>query len=70
MTELTPREHEICDAIGPALKELGFILVGIDVIGDFITEINVTSPTGIREVKRFSGTDIAAMVWDAIEKRR
>ncbi|MCB1462000.1 MAG: glutathione synthase [Nitratireductor sp.] len=69
-TELTKRENEICEAIGPKLKALGFILVGIDVIGDYITEINVTSPTGIREVKRFSGTDIAAMVWDAIEKRR
>ena len=69
-SELTPRETEICAAIGPRLKELGFILVGIDVIGDFITEINVTSPTGIREVKRFSGTDIAALFWDAVEKRR
>jgi glutathione synthase len=69
-TELTKREMEICGAIGPKLKELGFILVGIDVIGDYITEINVTSPTGVREVQRFSGTDISAMVWDAIEKRR
>ncbi|MEZ5871451.1 MAG: glutathione synthase [Nitratireductor sp.] len=69
-SELTRREKEICAAIGPRLKELGFILVGIDVIGDYITEINVTSPTGIREVKRFSGTDIAALFWDAVEKRR
>ena len=68
--ELTPREAEICAAIGPRLKELGFILVGIDVIGGLLTEINVTSPTGIREIARFSGTDIAALVWDAIEKRR
>lgn len=68
-TELTQREREICERIGPTLKEQGFIFVGIDVIGDFMTEINVTSPTGIREVKRFSGTDIAALVWDAIEKR-
>ncbi|MEZ5790169.1 MAG: glutathione synthase [Nitratireductor sp.] len=69
-SELTAREREICATIGPRIKELGFILVGIDVIGDFITEINVTSPTGIREVKRFSGTDIAALFWDAVEKRR
>ncbi|MEO0327670.1 MAG: glutathione synthase [Pseudomonadota bacterium] len=68
-TELTAREREICDAIAPTLKEQGFIFVGIDVIGDYMTEINVTSPTGIREVKNFSGTDIAALVWDAIEKR-
>ncbi|MCB1421363.1 MAG: glutathione synthase [Nitratireductor sp.] len=68
--DLTKREYEICEAIGPKLKELGFILTGIDVIGGFITEINVTSPTGIREIKRFSGTDIAVTVWDAIEKRR
>lgn len=68
-TELTPREREICEAIAPVLKEQGFIFVGIDVIGDYMTEINVTSPTGIREVKNFSGTDIAALVWDAIEKR-
>lgn len=68
-TELTDREKEICEKIGPRLKEEGFILVGIDVIGDYITEINVTSPTGIREIKRFSGTDIAALFWDAIEKR-
>ena len=69
-SELTPREREICAEIGPRLKQLGFIFVGIDVIGDKLTEINVTSPTGIREVKRFSGTDIAALVWDAIERRR
>lgn len=69
-SELTDREIEICAAIGPRLKELGFILVGIDVIGGKITEINVTSPTGIREIARFSGTDVAALVWDAIEKRR
>jgi len=69
-SELTPREREICAAIGPRLKQLGFIFVGIDVIGGYLTEINVTSPTGIREVKRFSGTDIASLIWDAIEKRR
>ncbi len=68
-SELTNREREICERIGPTLKEQDFIFVGIDVIGDYMTEINVTSPTGIREVKAFSGTDIAALVWDAIEKR-
>ncbi len=68
-TELTEREREICARIGPDLKERGLIIVGIDVIGDWLTEINVTSPTGIREVKRFGGNDIAAMIWDAIEAR-
>jgi len=66
-TELTDREREICARIGPALRERGFLLVGIDVIGDYMTEINVTSPTGIREVRRFGGADIAALLWDAIE---
>ena len=66
---LTARDKEICDAIGPTLKERGLIFVGIDVIGEWLTEINVTSPTGIREVKRFGGADIAALVWDAIEAR-
>jgi len=69
-TTLTKREHEICEAMGPDLKRRGLIFVGIDVIGDCLTEINVTSPTGIREVKRFGGADIAAMIWDAIEARR
>jgi glutathione synthase len=69
-TELTAREQEICKRIGPALKERGFLLVGIDVIGDYMTEINVTSPTGIREVKRFGGADIASLLWDAIEAKR
>ena len=68
-SELTPREEEICTAMGPVLKERGLIFVGIDVIGGYLTEINVTSPTGIREVKRFGGKDIAAMIWDAIERR-
>ncbi|HMT14592.1 MAG TPA: glutathione synthase [Aestuariivirga sp.] len=67
---LTRREHEICEAIGPDLKRRGLIFVGIDVIGDWLTEINVTSPTGIREVKRFGGEDIAALIWDAIATRR
>ena len=69
-SELTAREEEICARIGPALKERGFILVGIDVIGDYMTEINVTSPTGIREVQKFGGADIASLMWDAIEKKR
>ncbi len=69
-TDLTAREREICGEIGPRLKELGFIFVGIDVIGDYLTEINVTSPTGIREVKRFSGVDVASLIWDAIERKR
>ena len=69
-TKLTNREQEICARIGPSLRERGFLLVGIDVIGDFLTEINVTSPTGVREVKRFGGADIAALFWDAVEERR
>ena len=69
-TELTAREQQICDAIGPELKKRGLIFVGIDVIGDYLTEINVTSPTGIHEIRRFGGPDIAALVWDAIEARR
>jgi glutathione synthase len=66
---MTEREREICVRIGPALRERGFLLVGIDVIGDYLTEINVTSPTGIREVKRFGGADIAALFWDAVENK-
>lgn len=69
-TLLTAREREICERIGPSLKERGFILVGIDVIGDYMTEINVTSPTGIREIERFDGTNIAALFWDAVEAKR
>jgi glutathione synthase len=69
-TTLTQREEEICAALAPELKKRGLIFTGIDVIGDYLTEINVTSPTGIWEVKRFGGADIAALVWDAIEKRR
>ncbi len=67
---LTKREHEICEALGPDLKKRGLIFVGLDVIGDYLTEINVTSPTGIREVARFGGENIAALIWDAIETRR
>jgi glutathione synthase len=69
-TDITDREREICARIGPALRERGFIFVGIDVIGDYMTEINVTSPTGIREVKKFGGADIAALFWDAVERKR
>jgi glutathione synthase len=68
-TTLTKREQEICDIIGPALKERGLIFVGIDVIGDYLTEINVTSPTGIQEINRFDGVTIERDVWDAIERR-
>lgn len=68
-TTLTKREHEICETIGPELKARGFVFVGIDVIGNYLTEINVTSPTGIREVKRFGGLDCAAMFWDAVEEK-
>jgi glutathione synthase len=69
-TEITKREHEICEAIGPDLKKRGLLFTGIDVIGDYMTEINVTSPTGIRQVKNFGGADIAALIWDAIEVNR
>lgn len=69
-TQMTEREREICARIGPKLREMGQILVGIDVIGGKLTEINVTSPTGIREVKRFGGADIAALFWDAVEARK
>jgi glutathione synthase len=67
---LTEREREICAAIGPSLHERGLIFTGIDVIGDYLTEINVTSPTGIQEIERFDGTNVAALIWDAIERRR
>jgi glutathione synthase len=69
-TDLTPRDREICARLGPELKRRGLIFTGIDVIGPYLTEINVTSPTGIRQVKRFGGADIAALIWDAIEARR
>ena len=68
-TELTEDDLRICNAIGPMLKERGQILVGIDVIGDKMTEINITSPTGVQELKRFSGIDAVAACWDAIDKR-
>ena len=68
-TELSPREQEICDALGPELSKRGLLFVGIDVIGGMLTEINVTSPTGIVALDRFNGGDTAAMIWDAIEAR-
>ena len=69
-TTLTAREREICERIGPLLREQGLIFVGIDVIGDWLTEINVTSPTGLQEVARFDGTNLAGAIWDAIERKR
>ena len=68
-TELTPREQEICAALGPELAQRGLIFVGIDVIGGMLTEINVTSPTGIAAIDRFNGTDTPALIWDAIDAR-
>jgi glutathione synthase len=69
-TTLSKRERDICAALGPELKKRGLIFTGIDVIGDYLTEINVTSPTGIQEVRRFGGPDIAKLIWEAIERRR
>ncbi|WGH80026.1 glutathione synthase [Jannaschia ovalis] len=66
---LTDRDREICAAIGPRLREAGQIFVGIDVIGDWLTEINVTSPTGLQELERFDGTNAAGLIWEAIEAR-
>ncbi len=69
-TDLTPREREICETIGPALRARGLLFVGIDVIDNHLTEINVTSPTGIRAIANLGGADIAALIWDKIEARR
>jgi glutathione synthase len=69
-TDLTPREREICETIGPALRERGLLFVGIDVIDNHLTEINVTSPTGIRAIANLGGADIAALIWDKIEAKR
>ena len=66
---LTARDREICAAIGPLLREKGQVFVGIDVIGDYLTEINVTSPTGIQELERFDGLNVAGKIWDAIEAK-
>jgi glutathione synthase len=68
-TQLTQREQDICAAIGPTLREQGLVFVGIDVIGDYMTEINVTSPTGIQEINRLNGVALEALLWDAIETR-
>jgi glutathione synthase len=67
---LTDRDREICARIGPVLREKGQVFVGIDVIGDWLTEINVTSPTGIQELERFDGVNVAARIWEAIEAKR
>ncbi|PWG17665.1 glutathione synthase [Salibaculum griseiflavum] len=68
--EMTDRDREICARIGPLLREKGQIFVGIDVIGDWLTEINVTSPTGIQELERFDGINVAGLIWDAIEAKK
>ena len=68
--EMSARDREICAAIGPLLREKGQVFVGIDVIGDYLTEINVTSPTGIQELERFDGINVAAKIWAAIEAKR
>ena len=67
--ELTAREREICETLGPELARRGLLFVGIDVIDGHLTEINVTSPTGIVAIDRFNGTDTPAIIWDAIEKK-
>ena len=69
-SRLTEREQEICRRIGPMLRERGLTFVGIDVIGDWLTEINVTSPTGLQEIARFDGVDLSAAIWDVIEAKR
>lgn len=69
-TDLSPREREICARLGPALRERGLLFVGIDVIDGHLTEINVTSPTGIRAIAKLGGPDVAAKIWDAIEAKR
>ena len=68
--ELTKRDQELCAIIGPHLKARGLLFVGIDVIGDYMTEINVTSPTGAQQLKRFGGANAAAVLWDRIETIR
>lgn len=68
-SQLTSRERDICGAIGPALKEQGLIFVGIDVIGDYLTEINVTSPTGLQEINRYDGVKLEATIWDCLEEK-
>lgn len=68
--EMNARDQEICDRIGPVLSKRGLVFAGIDVIGDYLTEINVTSPTGVQEIKRFGGADISALFWDWVEGQR
>jgi len=68
--ELSERDFEICAKIGPLLKEKGQIFVGIDVIGHWLTEINVTSPTGIQELERFNNENIAGLIWESIETKK
>ncbi len=67
--QLSSREQEICDTIGPALRKRGLIFVGIDVIDGYLTEINVTCPTGIRAIRNTGGPDLAPVIWDAIESK-
>jgi glutathione synthase len=66
---LSPRDRELCDIIGPELAKRGLLFVGIDVIGNYLTEINVTSPTGLQQINRFDGVALEAQIWDAIEAR-
>jgi glutathione synthase len=69
-TDLSRRERAICERLGPELRARGLLFVGIDVIDGYLTEINVTSPTGIRAIARLGGPDVAAITWDAIERKR
>ena len=68
--ELTARDKELCATIGPELRRRGLLFVGIDVIGDYLTEINVTSPTGAQQLKRFGGADAASLLWDRVDAIR
>ena len=70
LSKLTARDRVICDTIAPVLRAQGLIFTGIDVIGDWLTEINVTSPTGLQEIARFDGVDLSAAIWDVIEAKR
>ena len=69
LDEITPSEQKICDALSPVLREKGIVLAGIDLIANHLTEINITSHTGIRQIKDLGGPDIAAIAWDVIEKK-
>ena len=70
LSELTKREKEICAAVGPELRKRGLLFAGLDIIDGLLTEINVTSPTGLRAISKLGGPDVATMIWNAIEKRR